>query len=67
MKKGPGTNFQLIFFLEIFDKYFSFAILYKLAKFHNQTLFTSQVIQKTCFMFHDWAFDDPMAFEYLKS
>ena len=30
---------------EFFDKNFSCVILHKLAKFHYQTLFTSQVIQ----------------------
>ena len=33
------------FFIEFFDKTFCFVILHKLAKFHYQTVFTSQVIQ----------------------
>ena len=43
--KGSGTSFQATFFTETFDKKFSFAILHTLAKFHYQTVFTSQVIQ----------------------
>ena len=43
--KESGTSFQATFFTEIFDKKFSFAILYKLAKFNYQTVFTSQVNQ----------------------
>ena len=33
------------FLIEVFDKTFSFVILYKLAKFHYQTVLASQVIQ----------------------
>ena len=33
------------FFIEFLDKKLSFVILHKLAKFHNGTVFTSQVIQ----------------------
>ena len=43
-KKGPGTNFQAITFVENFDKYFPFALLHKLAQFHCQTMFTSHVV-----------------------
>ena len=44
-----GTSFQARFFMETFDKKFYFVMLYKLAKFHNQTVFTSKVIQKNVF------------------
>ena len=44
-QKGPGTSFQTIFFIEFFDKQFSFVMFHKLAEFHHQTVFTSQVIQ----------------------
>ena len=44
-KKGPGTIFQVRFFTEFFAKKFNFVTLHKLAKFHYQTAFTSQVIQ----------------------
>ena len=43
--KGPKTSFRAKFFIEFFDEEFLFVILHKLAKFHYQTLFTSQVIQ----------------------
>ena len=42
---GPGTSFQATSFIEFFDKKCYFVILYKLAKFHYQTVLTSQVIQ----------------------
>ena len=42
-QKGPGTIPGHIFHI-IFDKNFYFVILYKLAKFHYQAVFTSQVI-----------------------
>ena len=44
-EKGPGTSFQVIFFVEFFDKNFSFVMLHNLAKFHQETFFTSLVIQ----------------------
>ena len=43
--KGPGTSFQAAVFAEFFDEIISFGILHKLTKFHEQTVFTSQVIQ----------------------
>ena len=43
--KGARTSFQAIFFIEFFDKKFHLVILHKVAKFHYQTVFTSQVIQ----------------------
>ena len=43
--KWPEASFQVIFFVEFFDKSFSFVILHELAKFHYQTVFTSHVIQ----------------------
>ena len=43
--KGPGTSFQVTFFVEFFDKNFSFVMLHKLAKFHYQTMLTFQVNQ----------------------
>ena len=45
IQKEPGSSFQAKFFIEFLDKNFYFQILYKLAKFHYQTVFTSQVIQ----------------------
>ena len=48
-EKGPGTSFQAKFFIEFFDKKFSFVLLHKLAKSHRQTFFTSQVIQSNEF------------------
>ena len=45
IKKGSGTSFQATFFIEFLDENFYFVILYKLAKFYYQTVFTSQVIQ----------------------
>ena len=48
-QKGPGTSFQATLFIELFDKKFSFVILHKLATFHHQTMFTSQVIQQNLF------------------
>ena len=44
-RKGLGTSFQATFFIDFFDKKISFVMLHKLAKFHHQTAFTSQVIQ----------------------
>ena len=44
-EKGRGTSFQSIIFIEFFDKNISFVILHKLANFHQQTMFNSQVIQ----------------------
>ena len=41
-------------------------MFHKLAKFHCQAVFASQVINKMCFVFHAQAFDDIMTFEYLK-
>ena len=43
-QKRPGTSSQAAFFIEFFDKKFSFVMLYKLVKFHHQTVFTSQLI-----------------------
>ena len=43
--KGPGTSFQAAVFVKNFDKIFPFVIWHKLTKFHEQTVFTSQVIQ----------------------
>ena len=42
-QKGPRTILGQIFHI-IFDKKIYFVILYKLAKFHYETVFTSQVI-----------------------
>ena len=47
--KGIATSFQATFCVEFFDKKFYFAILHKLAKFHYQTMFTSQVMQYNVF------------------
>ena len=43
--KGPGTIFLATIFTVFFDKNVHFVMLLKLAKFHYQTVFTSQVIQ----------------------
>ena len=45
IKKGLELLSKAIFFLEFFDEKFSFVMLHKLAKFHHQTMFTSQVTQ----------------------
>ena len=45
IKKGFGTSFQPTFLIDFFDKKIHFVILHKLAKFHYQIVFTSQVIQ----------------------
>ena len=45
IKNGPPTSFQATFFTEFFDKKLYFVMLNKVAKFHYQTLFTSQIIQ----------------------
>ena len=44
-QKEPGTSLQAIFLIEFFDKKIYFVILHKLAKFHYQPVFTSQVIK----------------------
>ena len=64
---GSGTNLKATFFIEFFDKKFSFVILHKLAKFHYQTVFTLKLSSKIYFMFCAQPFNDAMAFEYLKS
>ena len=43
--KGPGTSFQVTFFVELFNKHFSFVILHKLAKLYQQTVSTPQDIK----------------------
>ena len=48
-KKRPGTSFQATTFIEFLDKKFSLAMLHRLALFHQQTMFTSQVIQQNMF------------------
>ena len=40
-RKGPRSGFQVTFFIEFLDLKFCFVILHELAKFHNQTVFTS--------------------------
>ena len=44
-EKGPGTSFQAIFSIEFYDKKSYLVMLHKLAKFHYQAMFASQVIQ----------------------
>ena len=39
------TQKDVAVFVVFFNKIFSFVICHKLAKFHQQTVFTSQVIQ----------------------
>ena len=41
----PKTSLKATPFLELFDKKIYFVTLHKLATFHYQTMFTSQVIQ----------------------
>ena len=55
--KEPGTNFQATFFIEFFDKKFSFIMLHKLVKFHYQNVFTrlSKLFSKMCLVFNAWA------------
>ena len=73
-QKEPGTNFQLTFFIESFDKNVSFVILHKLAKFHYQTMFTTNVIQINVFCVsclriwwrHDIWISEKLSIEYLK-
>ena len=65
--KEPGISFQVSLLVECFDIYIVFAILHKLAKFHYQTVFTFKLFREICFVFHAWAFDDIMTFEYLVS
>ena len=48
-QKRPGTSFQAIIFTEFFNKKISFVMLQKLATFHHQTVFTSQVIHLKVF------------------
>ena len=55
-----------MFFEEIFDKIFSFVILYKLSKFHYQAVFSSQVIQEMYFLFHALTLDGVTKFKILK-
>ena len=55
------------FFIEVFDKKFSFVILHKLTKFNYQTVFTSQFIQQKVLRVSCETFDDVMTFEYFKS
>ena len=43
--KGPGTNFQTTFFVELYDKNFSIVIFYLLLKFHYETVFTPALVQ----------------------
>ena len=44
-KKEPETIFQASSMVEFSDKFFSFVILHKLAKFHYQSILNSQAIQ----------------------
>ena len=48
-QKGLGTSFQATFLIDFFDKKIHFVILHKLAKFHYQIVFTSQVIKQYVF------------------
>ena len=45
----PKTSLKATPFLELFDKKIYFVILHKLATFHYQAVFTSQVIQQNVF------------------
>ena len=49
IKKGLELVFRPNFSYNFFNKKNYFVILHKLAKFHYQTVFTSQVIQKYVF------------------
>ena len=67
IKQGPGTSFQVTFFIKFSDRIFYFVMLLKLAKFNYQTVFISQVIQQNMFCVSCLGiFDDVMTFEYLK-
>ena len=48
-KKWLWTKLQATLLVKIFDKNYSFVIKHKLAIFHCQTVFTSQVIQQNVF------------------
>ena len=74
-QKGLGTSFQATFLIDFFDKKIHFVILHKLAKFHYQIVFTSQVIKQYVFRVswlgiswcHDvWIFRK-LKFDYLKN
>ena len=63
---GPGTSFQATIFIEVLVET-SFIAVHKLAKFHYQTVFIPKLFSKMCFLFHSWALDDVMTFEYQES
>ena len=51
--KGPRTSSQASFFIQFFDKKFSFVILHKLAKFHYKTVyFPSYSIKRVSYFMH---------------
>ena len=68
-------SFQATFFVEVFDKNFSFVMLHKLANFHHQIVFTSQVIHLKVFRVlwlgiwwhHDTWISEQLKSDYLKN
>ena len=67
IKKGLELVSRPHFSYNFYDKKLYFVILHKLAKFHQRLCLLPKVCSKMCFVFHVWAFDDVMTFEYLKS
>ena len=66
IKKGlelvPRPHFSYNFFINFF-----WWMLHKLGKFHDHTVFTSQVIPYNMFRVSCLCFDDAMTFKYLES
>ena len=58
LKKRSGTSFQATFLIE-------FVVTWP--NFITRLCLLPKLFSKMCFMFHAWAFDDFMTFEYLKS
>ena len=67
IKKGLELISRPHFSQNFLIKFFAI-ILHKLAKFNYWTVFTLfKLFSKMCLMFHAWASDDVITFEYLKS
>ena len=75
IKKGLELVFRPHFSYNLLIRKFYFAMLHKLAKFHHQTVFTSQVIQLNMFCIsclgtwwrHDIWISKKLKFDYLKN
>ena len=65
-RKGTRSLSKVTFFVEFYDRNFSFVILHKLAKFHKETVFTSQIFSKMYFLCHAYAFDNVIKFKIPK-